>query len=57
MERCACTALTMVRFGGVVQWCPSDGRVMMDSRREVALSGAVVSSTTGLARSMRQYQL
>lgn len=57
MERCASTVLTTVRFGGVAQWGPSDGRVMMDSCREVALSGAMVSSTAGLARSMRQYRL
>ena len=34
-----------------------DGRVWMDTCRMVALSGAVVASTAGLARSMRQYLL
>ena len=31
--------------------------VMMDARREVALSGVRVVSTMGLARSMRRYLL
>jgi hypothetical protein len=34
-----------------------DGCMMMDARREVALSGAVVASTADLARLMRQYLL
>ena len=35
----------------------SDGRVWMDTRRMVALSGVVVASTAGLARLVHQYLL
>ena len=45
-------ALKMTSLGGVAQRGLSVGRVRMDARRAVALSGAMVASMAGLARSM-----
>ena len=51
------TARPTMDPGGMALRSFGDGRVWMDTCRMVALSGAVVASTTGLARSVRQYLL
>ena len=50
MERCASTALMTASLGGVAQGDIDDGRMMMDSRRMVALFGIVAVPTAGLTR-------
>jgi hypothetical protein len=42
----------MMSLDGMVQWGLDDECGMMDARRVVALSGIVVASMAGLARSM-----
>jgi hypothetical protein len=42
----------MASLGGVVQRGLGDGRVLLDARRVVELSGVMVALTAGLARSL-----
>ena len=49
------TAMPRMDPGGMAPRSFGDERVWMDMCRMVALSGAVVASTAGLARSVRQY--
>ena len=51
------TASLTTSGGGMVQLHIDDGCGWMDERRVVELSGAMVASTAGLARSVRQYLL
>jgi hypothetical protein len=52
VERCSSTVSTAVGLSSVAQRGHAGGRGMMDARREVVLSGAVVVSMVGLARLM-----
>ena len=55
VERHFLFASAMWSLGGVAQQGLGDGCMMMDVRREVALSGAVVASTACRTMSMCQY--
>jgi hypothetical protein len=52
VERCSSTVSTSAGLGGMGQRGLDGRRVMMDARREVVLSGAVVVLMAGLARLM-----
>ena len=49
----ASTASMMTCFGSAVQQGLTDGHVMMDGCRAVAVSGAVAASKAGVARVIR----
>ena len=51
------TVSMTMKIGGKVQLDIDDRCGWMDERRAVALSGAMVASTTDLARSLRRYLL
>jgi hypothetical protein len=52
VEWCSSFASTVVGLGGLAQRGLNGGRMTMDARREVVLSGAVVVLMAGLARLM-----
>jgi hypothetical protein len=53
VEWCSSTTLTFMILGGVELQGIEDGRGLLDACRMVELSGVMVTSTAGLARSMR----
>jgi hypothetical protein len=55
--RCSSTTSTTLGLGSVAQWGLGVGRMLMDSRRTEALSGAMVASTGGLSRLLRRSML
>jgi hypothetical protein len=52
VERCSSIVSTVVGLGGVGQWGLDGGRMIMDARMEVVLSGTVVVSMAGLVSFM-----